>query len=310
MQGRIMLPFRTITIEDKPEVDRLTSSIPSLLCEHCFVDLFIWWDHYNTEICFQDGFLFVRCVSFPDKQPLYLAPIGQGDLKAAVQAIQKDAAARNVPFVMVSIPEDMLPTYESLFHDQFSFNWSEDSADYIYLSEKLSTLSGKKLQSKRNLVNRFKAAYEGRWRYEDLSPQNTEKAYDFHIEWCRQREGCVKDESFLGEACAVKIALDHFEILNLRGGLLYLDERVIAYTFGCRARDNEFVVQIEKANPEISGAYQMINQQFILANCQDVVYINREEDLGLEGLRKAKRSYYPAFMGKKYFAVPYKEAYI
>lgn len=298
-----MLPFRKITIQDKDEVERHTAMIETHLCEHCFVDLFIWKDHYDTEICFADGFLFVRCKSFPEEQPLYLAPVGRGDLKAAVRAIEADAAARGVPFTMVSIPEEMMPAFEALLDDEFTFSWSEDSADYIYLSEKLRTLSGKKLQSKRNLVNRFKAAHEGRWAYEPITAENTDRAYEYHVKWCKQH-GCAKDDSFLGEACAVRLALSNFDALGLQGGLLTLDGKVIAYTLGCRVRKDLYVMQIEKAETGIDGAYQMINQQFALANCEDVTYINREEDLGLDGLRKAKRSYYPAFMGKKFYAQP------
>ena len=91
--------------------------------------------------------------------------------------------------------------------------------------------------------------------------------------------------------------------MDLRGGILRLDGEIIAFTMGCRSTEDVFVVQIEKADHNIQGAYQMINQQFVLRNCRDVKYINREEDLGLEGLRKAKRSYYPEFLVKKYMAV-------
>ena len=99
-------------------------------------------------------------------------------------------------------------------------------------------------------------------------------------------------------------ALHNFDYLNLRGGLLRLDGEVIAFTFGCKATPDMYVVQIEKADHTIQGAYQMINQQFVQRNCNDVEYVNREEDLGLEGLRKAKKSYYPAMRGVKYVATP------
>lgn len=301
-----MLAFRKITIEDKAEIEQYTALISTYLCEHCFVDLYIWKDHYDTEICFENGFLFVRCKSFPDEIPLYLAPIGQGDLRAAVALLQQDAAERGVPFLMTAISEGMLPIYQETFNAEFDFVTSENSADYIYLSEKLQTLSGKKLQSKRNLVNRFLADYEGRWCYVPISSNNTKDAYAFHLEWCK-KHGCRKNLSFMGETCAIKLALDHFSALNLCGGILLLDNQVIAFTLGCRAREDLYVVQIEKADSDISGAYQMINQQFVRANCTEVQYVNREEDLGIEGLRKAKKSYYPAFYGQKYTAVLKKE---
>lgn len=298
-----MLSFHRITPADKETVERYTLSVATMLCEHCFTDLYIWEDHYNTEMCEYNGFLLIRCVTFPEKKPVYLAPIGHGNLKAAIDALRQDAASRHVPFQMISIPEALLPEFEQAIGDQYTFDWSEDSADYIYLSEKLSTLSGKKLQSKRNLINRFRAAYDGRWEYRDITPDNVDVARAYHEKWCRAH-GCARDNSFLGEACAVRRALDHFEELNMRGGLLYLDGAVIAYTLGCRARDDVYVVQIEKAESEIDGAYQMINQQFVLANCQEVRYVNREEDLGLPGLRKAKQSYHPEILGKKFFTVP------
>lgn len=298
-----MLPFRKITLEDKAEVERHTAMIPTHLCEHCFVDLYIWKDHYNTEICFHNGFLLVRCTSFPDGIPMYLAPVGEGDFAAEVAQLQQDAAERGVDFLMTSVSEEMLPSYQNVFADTFDFVTSEDAADYIYLSEKLQTLSGKKLQSKRNLVNRFQAAYEGRWEYIPITPDNTEQAYAFHLKWCEQN-GCMRNQSFMGETCAIKLALDSFSALDLRGGMLLLDGETIAFTLGCRAREDLFIVQIEKADHEIAGAYQMINQQFVLANCTGVQYVNREEDLGLEGLRKAKRSYYPVFYGQKYTAIP------
>lgn len=298
-----MLTFRKITLQDQTEVTRHTAMLPTHLCEHCFVDMFIWKDHYNTEICFDNGFLLVRCTSFPEGIPMYLAPIGQGDFMAAVALLREDATARGVPFRMTSISEEMLPAYQAAFGDGFDFVTSEDAADYIYTSEKLQTLSGKKLQSKRNLVNRFKAAYEDRWQYIEITSQNAHEAYAYHLKWCEQN-GCMRNASFQGETCAIKLALDNFDALGLRGGMLALDGEVIAFTFGCRARDDMFVVQIEKADHEIAGAYQMINQQFVLTNCTEVAYVNREEDLGLEGLRKAKRSYYPAFYGQKYTAVP------
>lgn len=296
-----MLEFRAITLEDKAEVERYAAMIPTHLCEHCFVDMYIWKDHYHTEICFEGDFLFARCKSFPDEIPMYLAPIGRGDLRAALSILRRDAEERGVPCLLTSISEEMLPEYQSIFGTQVTFASNEGSEDYIYLSEKLQTLSGKKLQSKRNLVNRFLAAYEGRWKYVPITTSNTQEALDFHRKWCEQH-GCRKNLAFMGETCAIKLALSHFDELDLRGGLLTLDDAVIAFTLGCKAREDLFVVQIEKADHEIAGAYQMINQQFVRANCTEVQFVNREEDLGIEGLRKAKKSYYPVMMGKKHSA--------
>ena len=136
-----------------------------------------------------------------------------------------------------------------------------------------------------------------------MTRENIKDAFAFHIHWCNLN-GCARERDFEGETCAIVQALHNFDYLNLRGGLLRLDGEVIAFTFGCKATPDMFVVQIEKADHTIQGAYQMINQQFVQRNCNDVEYVNREEDLGLEGLRKAKKSYYPVMRGVKYMAVP------
>ena len=239
-------------------------------------------------------------------QQLHTAAHLQGNLPAtaALDALEQDAAERSIPFVIVSVAEPMIERIEAVRPGKFTFSHdSEDGDDYIYLAEKLRTLSGKKLQSKRNLVNRFKTAYEGRWSYEDMTRENIKDAFAFHIHWCNLN-GCARERDFEGETCAIVQALHNFDYLNLRGGLLRLDGEVIAFTFGCKATPDMFVVQIEKADHTIQGAYQMINQQFVQRNCNDVEYVNREEDLGLEGLRKAKKSYYPVMRGVKYMAVP------
>lgn len=299
-----MLAFREITIEDKAAVEECGSHYRYHLCEHCFTDLFMWRGHYNTQICFLDSFLLVKMTPMDGGHDCYLAPIGEGDLGAALDAIEQDAAARGIPLTIVSVAEPMIERIEAVRPGKFAFTHdNEDGDDYIYLSDKLCTLSGKKLQSKRNLVNRFQAAYEGRWRYEDMSKDNVKDAFGYHIRWCNQN-GCAQNRDFQGETCAIVQALHNFDVLDLHGGLLLLDDEVIAFTFGCKAEPDMYVVQIEKADHTIPGAYQMINQQFVLRNCQDVQYVNREEDLGLEGLRKAKKSYYPVMRGVKYVAVP------
>lgn len=300
---KFKLPFRRISISDKQAVEEYTAKIDTNLCDHCFTDLFIWQDHYHTEICFYQDFLLIKYAGIRAKTPMYLAPVGQGNIAEAVELLQQDAAARQIPFVLTSITEKMLPEYQVLLQDDYDFVTSEDAVDYIYLSEKLQTLRGKKLQSKRNLVNRFLKQYDGAWRYVDITPENIETAYAFHLKWCEKNSLCDSD-SFRGETCAIRVALNHFVPLQMCGGMLYLNDEVIAFTLGSKMNDEVFVVQIEKADSEIQGAYQMINQQFVQRHCTDVTYVNREDDLGLEGLRKAKRSYDPEIYSARYTAIP------
>lgn len=133
---------------------------------------------------------------------------------AALDALEQDAAERGLPFVIVSVAEPMIERIEAVRPGKFTFSHdNEDGDDYIYLAEKLRTLSGKKLQSKRNLVNRFKAAYEGRWSYEDMTRENIKDAFAFHIHWCNLN-GCARERDFEGETCAIVQALHNFDYLN------------------------------------------------------------------------------------------------
>ncbi|RKJ81782.1 DUF2156 domain-containing protein [Butyricicoccus sp. 1XD8-22] len=303
LERGFMLPFREPALEDREAVEKCAAAYNYPLCEHCFVDVFIWQGHYHTRICFYEGFLLIKMTPTDGAHDIYLAPIGEGNLRSAVEALQADAVEQGIPFLMVSVAEDMLPRLEEAMPNAFSYSWSEDGADYIYLSEKLQTLSGKKLQSKRNLVNRFKANYDGRWAYEDLTEENIHEVFDFHMKWIDDNHHLYESD-FLGETCAISLALRNFTPLGLRGGILRLDGKIIAFTLGKQSTPDMFVMQIEKADHTIPGAYQMINQQFALHNCTDVTYINREEDLGIDGLRQAKRSYQPVMLAKKYTAVP------
>lgn len=120
-----------------------------------------------------------------------------------LDALEQDAAERGLPFVIVSVAEPMIERIEAVRPGKFTFSHdSEDGDDYIYLADKLRTLSGKKLQSKRNLVNRFKAAYEGRWSYEDMTRENIKDAFAFHVHWCNLN-GCARERDFEGETCAI-----------------------------------------------------------------------------------------------------------
>lgn len=298
-----MLQFRPITLEDKPQADRCLARINDRICEHCFADLFIWKDHYDTQICFYKDFLLVKMATFPEKKEMYLAPIGTGDWKEALDVLEQDAQERGIPFVMCCVTERMKDIIEQTCPERYAFEENRDSADYIYSAEKLMTLSGKKLQSKRNFVNRFKKNYEGRWSYEPITDENKEEAYQFHLHWSQQDGNCPNGTMYSGETCAIVLALNNREALGFRGGILRLDGNVIAFTMGCPVSEDTYVVQLEKAEASIAGAYPMINQQFAQHTFEGYTYVNREDDLGMEGLRKAKLSYHPVMMGTKYVAV-------
>lgn len=303
-----MIDFHKITIADKEPFERCAAAYNYYICEHCFTDALIWSGHYGTKLHFSEGLCYTMSISEETGAVFYGAPFGSGNLRQGLQKIRADAEERRVPLRIVTITQPMLERMEAEMPGVFHFEEHRDGSDYLYLAQDLSTLKGKKFQSKRNLINRFKAEYEGRWAYEAMAEENKEEAFRFNETW-KKINGCRGADDPTGEVCALRIALDYFSALHLKGGFLRLDGKVIAMTIGCQSYEDLFVIQFEKADAEISGAYQMINQQFAMHNFENVTYVNREEDLGIEGLRKAKLSYHPVQVNMEYVATLKENSY-
>ena len=186
---------------------------------------------------------------------------------------------------------------ESLFPGEFEIEYHREIADYVYEAEKLRMLSGKKYHSKKNHINKFKKTYEN-WEYVPMSTENVEEAFQLLLKW-KNLNLCHEHHDKNNESCVAANYLRLFEELEVCGGILRVDGQAVAFTIGSRVCEDTMVVHIEKALTEYEGAYAMINQQFVEHACGHVTYVNREDDTGDEGLRKAKLSYRPVFMVEK-----------
>lgn len=292
------MEYLSIKIEDKDIINKYLKTANAGICEHCFTDIYMWQSHYNTKFLVDDDFLYVK--SQPEDIEYHMCPIGNGDLKQAILKIIEQATPEK--FVMMSITQQLREKIEQIMPDYFEFTESRDSADYIYLADSLKTLAGKKLHSKRNFVNRFMAQYDGMWTYEKLCDENKDDVWQFHKKWHKNAGGTQEELSLKAETCAIKKAIDNYKQLDIIGGVLKISGEIVAFTLGTKSTDDMYVVQIEKGNIEFAGVYPVINKLFVENECQDAVYINREEDLGIEGLRKAKLSYKPFEVKVKYIA--------
>ena len=226
-------------------------------------------------------------------------PAGEPEnVKKALDTLYQYSQERGVSFRLYNVTPDHFEQIEAWYPGRFQIEYNEDLADYVYESEKLCTLAGKKLHGKRNHINKFKSLYEGRWSYETMSGDNVEECFQMALKW-RNLNGCDDDPEKNSEMCVTLNSLRLFRELELTGGILRVDGQIVAFTIGEPVCSDTFVVHIEKAFPDVQGAYTMINQQFVEHECMDYRYVNREEDTGDEGLRKAKRSYRPVFMVEK-----------
>ncbi len=262
-------------------------------CEYNFTNNFVWKDIFDITVArwqdfyickYGDGFAF---------------PAGRGDVKGLIARLKRYCRENGLPLKFTSMDKSAKLLLEKEFPDEFEFSFDEGMFDYIYRAEALRTLKGKKLHSKRNYVNRFKAL---EYIFERITPENIDDCRKMSVEWCR-RNNCDACPEKSDEMCAVGVGLEHFFELGLEGGLIRVNGEVQAFSYGERQNSDTFVTHVEKAFTDYDGAYPMIN--YLIANelCEGYEYINREEDMGEENLRKAKRSYAPAYMLEKYRAV-------
>lgn len=298
-----MPDFKEITLADKDWMTELFRKGNLNSEEYNFTFCLIWQDIFGYKAArFGD---YVVISSEHDGEPAsYLFPSGSGDITPVIAALRERANKRGEQLEFHCVLKEHKVLLESMYPDEFEFSELYDYYDYVYTAESLITLAGKKLHSKRNHINRFKESNPD-WKYEPITPENMPEVIEMNRKWC-EINGCEDDKSLLKEACSVKNMLNDFFSLDVSGGLIRANSKVIAFSVGERLNSDTFLVHIEKAFGDIQGAYTIINQEFAAANCEGYSYIDREDDSGSEGLRKAKQSYRPAFMVEKYEAKPKK----
>lgn len=265
--------------------------------EYSFSSLFIWRDIYKLYVARMGGYAIVLSNM---EDPAFVFPQGTGPLLPVLQALMAYTKKRGLPLRFNTILQDDRARLEALFPGEFEIEEIRWAFDYIYETERLATLAGRKLSSKRNHINKFMKTYRD-WTFEKITQDNIEEARAMHRQWCAQ-VNCANDPGLAEESCAVKQAFQHFFALGFDGGLLRVNGKVAAFAIGDPLNDDVYLVHIEKADNDIPGAYQMINQQFVQAFCRGYRFVNREDDTGDEGLRRAKMSYDPAYLVAKYAA--------
>ncbi|MFV0545540.1 MAG: DUF2156 domain-containing protein [Bacteroides sp.] len=293
-----MINFKEIQLEDKTLITSFTANGHRRNCDLSFSNLCSWKFLYHTQVALIDGFLAFKF--WVNGKLFYMMPLGEGFIKPVVQRLMQDAQQEQQSFCMLGVCERTRTELEELFPDTFSFSSDRNYSDYLYLRTDLSTLSGKKYQSKRNHVNRFRNTNPD-YEYVPITPERIEECLELEAKWCKVNN-CDQMEGVGNERQSLTYALTHFQELGLQGGLLRVNGVIVAFTYGMPINGDTFCVHAEKADTTVDGAYAMINYEFANHIPEHYLYINREEDLGIEGLRKAKLSYQPTIILDKYMA--------
>jgi len=282
-------------LEDRELINKYLAYANTRSCEMTFANIYLWSRHYDTGFAVVEDMLVFGNTS---GDVSFTFPVGPADEKKAVDALMAYCGEKGVPFQLHNITKENFSKLESFYPGELTIEYERDYADYVYETEKLSSLSGKKYHSKKNHVNKFKTLYPN-WSYEPITKDNVEECFQMALRW-RELNGCEGDEEKHAEICVTLNFLRLFDELEMRGGVLRVNGEIVAFTIGEPAvNPDTLVVHIEKAFADVQGAYTMINQQFAEHEGTGFTYMNREEDMGEEGLRQAKMSYKPVFLVEK-----------
>ena len=305
-----MIAFQDPEIGDRSWVEERFRISGNQGCEYSFATLFLWSGTYRQQVARMDGYVLERLQG--SIGPVYLFPAGSGPLEPVLAALEKDAGDRGEVCRFVCLTRDQVQELEALRPGVYQFTEDRDGFDYLYEINRLADLGGKKLHAKRNHINRFLERYPD-WQVEEITMDNLAEGAEMDLEWNhRYRSLDTADEeeearTRMDERHAMSKAFARYEALGLAGILLRVEGRVIAFTMGSSIGADTFDIHFEKAYSDIQGAYPMINREFarwIRDHFPQVRWLNRENDMGMEGLRKAKESYYPDRMVEKFSAVP------
>ena len=294
------LCFRNATLCDKAWVDEIVLAENSPSADYNFGNIYIWDKYYRQLIC-RFGDRMLTKLRY-EGRPAFVFPIGSGPLAPAIEAISAFAAGKGYPLVIRGVTARHREQLEALYPGRFAFQAEEDTFDYIYLAERLASYSGKALHGKKNHCNRFEAEHD--WRFVPLTRELIPACLRMLDDWTRENEERL-DKSIVYEHDAIERAFTHYEALGLEGGVLFAGEELMGFSFGEMASLDCFDVHVEKADISVNGAYPMVCREMVRMAMRlhpGLRYINREDDMGLESLRRSKQSYKPAFLLKKYTA--------
>ena len=294
-----MIDFQRMELPQKALYNQYLMHCGTRGCEYSFVNKFLWG---RQKAAFVEDCLV--CFSQFDRRSVYPFPIGQGDLKAALDAIIHDARARGIPCCITGLLEEDITLLETLYPGAFRFYIDRDAFDYVYNIDDLADLKGRKFQKKRNHLNKFQHNHPT-CQVLPLDEKTRAAAFYFANAWYQHRQAQDPDLDFHLEKIALERAFAFQTQLDLEGIVLMEQGQVLGFAMGSRLSEDTFDIHFEKAREDVDGAYAVINQEFaryLREKYPEVRYLNREDDMGIEGLRKAKLSYNPEFLIEKHWA--------
>lgn len=292
-----MLAFREMIPDDYALFQSYVEGIPYSNSNYSFANMYVWRQHYHIQIAPTEQALFIRGRSNDAKPYAHYQPMARhsADLKQVLRQVEEDCAQHGAPLLIHGADEHFARWMrQEGLEGRYLIEPDRDNFEYVYETEKLAHLSGKKLHGKRNHINGFVKRYP--YRVEDIDADRIQDCMNVFDEWAQDRDPA----DTAPERVAICEALRYRDILHLCGIVVYVEDRPVAFTIGEQYHPEMALVHFEKASPDIEGAFTFVNQQFAQWWEGKVPCMNRAEDMGIEGMRKAKLSYQPCHMIHKY----------
>ena len=302
-----MIPFREIQISDKPLIENYLRRAVAPICDYTFTNIYAWQPVYQSAWAEVEGALVVRFLLGDEYG--YMV-VGAEDYSRVMTALLAETAQSGARLRLVGMTTDDAERFrawaaENGGMERFAICDNPDYRDYIYFVEDLSTLAGRKYQPKRNHINKFESKYT--YEFKELTPEYFQECLCLECRWQLRKAVMDNPEAVKEHECkdtaektAIRRAFDAYAELGLYGGVLLVNGHVAAFTYGSAMSDDTFCTHIEKADSTMEGIFPMINRCFARALAErGFRYVNREEDMGLAGLRRSKNSFYPVRLQEK-----------
>lgn len=294
--------FKDINMESREMLNLYFDLVDYEACEYCFNTLYMWQHLYKTGYYIGDGFAVI--VAEYEGNTFSILPLAKKeDMPRVIQFVVDYFEKEQKKIYFRGITQEVVDFLKENYPGKFNYIEERDLFDYVYDGESMRELKGRKNVKKRNHINYFKKEYEGRYEYRLLDEKDFDACLELVQEWTSNKEeNNAVDEEMEEELIGIKKLFENYSILKdkLKIAGIFIDGKLEAFTMGEYINPNMALIHIEKANPVIRGLYPFINQQFLVNEFSDVEFVNREEDLGIEGLRKAKLSYHPVRFVEKY----------
>lgn len=296
------LVFHKLVLEEYDTVHAILAPHCEGSCQHSFVTMYTLQEKYGDEICIADGFLYtLRSHLCDDTYRVYLAPLGEGDREAAFRNVMEDAHRYGKKVKFFTLTPSAVEFLQAHFPEQFDYEENRELAEYFYFTERMAALPGGKLAKRRKEAHQFWNTYGDRATVKPITKDDHEEMIAFEARWLQQNNTLNHDMySLERESKSIRQQLAHFDELHLSGVVMRVDGAVRGFSYGTTLSDIYYDALVEKADKDLVYPYRVLRVESVKQCAMEHTYVNLEEDLGIEGLRKLKTEYYPEYLLNKY----------